>query len=202
MALIDLTQDIVLEDDRVLLRPLVPSDDAYLIPFVINEPDLWRYSLVPPIGEEGMKAYVANAIKSRELGKEYTFIVYDKQAKAYAGSTRFYDIQINQASMQLGYTWYGAAFQGTGLNQHCKYLLLSLAFEQWELGRVEFRADFDNKRLIAAMHKIGCTTEGILRSHGYRHDGSRRSSIILSILREEWDNGLNENLRKLLSDAR
>jgi RimJ/RimL family protein N-acetyltransferase len=36
------------------------------------------------------------------------------------------------------------------------------------------------------MKSIGCTVEGILRSHVIKHNGIRRDSIVLSILKEEW----------------
>ncbi len=66
--------------------------------------------------------------------------------------------------------------------------------------RVEFRADNDNKRSIAAMHSIGCKTEGILRSNGFKPNGERRDSIVLSILKAEWENEVKNNLfEKLLS---
>ena len=64
--------------------------------------------------------------------------------------------------------------------------MLEFAFEVLKVRRVEFRADNDNKRSIAAMTSIGCTMEGIMRSNGYKADGTRRDSIILSILSEEW----------------
>jgi RimJ/RimL family protein N-acetyltransferase len=36
------------------------------------------------------------------------------------------------------------------------------------------------------MQKIGCTVEGILRSHLPRPNGTRRDSIVLSITKEDW----------------
>ncbi|MEY3377729.1 MAG: hypothetical protein RLZZ328_827, partial [Bacteroidota bacterium] len=60
--------------------------------------------------------------------------------------------------------------------------------------RVEFRADNDNKRSIAAMQKIGCTIEGILRSHLPKPNGERRDSIVLSILKKEWQEKIKEDL--------
>lgn len=51
---------------------------------------------------------------------------------------------------------------------------------------VEFRADATNERSIRAMKSIGCIAEGILRSNGLRPDGTRRDSIVLSILKSEW----------------
>jgi len=140
---------------------------------------------------ENMKAYIASAIEARINGLAYPFIVFDKQQQQYAGTTRFYDIQPSHKSLQLGYTWYGNAFQGTGLNNHCKFLLLQHAFEVLGIERVEFRADAANAKSIAAMKKIGCTVEGVLRSHYIKPDGTRRNSIILSILAEEWNNGID-----------
>jgi RimJ/RimL family protein N-acetyltransferase len=64
--------------------------------------------------------------------------------------------------------------------------------------RVEFRAAHTNERSIAAMKSIGCTVEGILRNCGANADGTRKSSIILSILKEEWTDTVKENLRRKL----
>ncbi len=189
---------IILEDDMVLLRPLLISDKESLLIFSETEQDLWKYSMVQAIGAEGLTAYIRLATEARNDGKEYAFIVFDKRTQRYAGSTRFYDIQWQQGYLQLGYTWYGKAFQRTGLNRHCKFLLLSYVFETLGMERVEFRADYENKHSIAAMKKIGCVEEGILRSNGIRADGSRRDSIVLSILRKEWMNGGKDALAKMI----
>jgi N-acetyltransferase len=185
---------IVLENERVLLRPLATTDYELLLPFALQEPDTWRFSLVSAAGATGMKNYIDSALAERAAGKEYPFIVFDKKANQYAGSTRFYDIQPSHQMAQLGYTWYGEAFRRTGLNRHCKLLLFNFAFEQWQLERVELRADANNAASIAAMKAIGCIEEGILRSHLQTDTGRRRSSIVLSILKAEWQNGVRENL--------
>ena len=173
------TEQYTLQDDKVLLRPLQAADAEFLIPFAINEPDTWFYSLKSAAGEEGMRQYI---------------IVFDIQTQQYAGCTRFYDIQPAYQSLQLGYTWYGSAFRGTGLNKHCKFLLLQFAFETLGMQRVEFRADARNNRSIAAMKSIGCTPEGILRNHLPLAEGGRRDSIILSILKHEWLGGAKQRL--------
>lgn len=187
--------DYILEDERVLLRPLEEEDYDDLLPFALQEPELWNYSLVSPAGAAGMQSYILQALDARAGGREYPFIVYDKMAEQYAGCTRFYDIQMPYKTLQLGYTWYGKAFHRTGLNRHCKFLLLSFAFEDMGMERVEFRADNNNVKSIAAMKAIGCTEEGILRSHMPTHHGSRRDSIVLSILRGEWFGGVKEKLK-------
>ena len=199
MADFDLSKDYILEDDTVLLRPLRADDYEHLLPFALGEPEIWKFSLFPAAGEEGLKSYIDTALASKAAGTEYPFIVFDKRTGQYAGSTRFYDIQLNNQSLQLGYTWYGKAFQGTGLNKHCKLLLLQLAFDEFNLLRVEFRADNNNAKSIAAMKSIGCTEEGVLRSHVATSTGARRNSIILSILKEEWDAGIKEKLIQKIS---
>jgi len=190
---------IILEDDLVLLRPLQESDVQNLLEISINEPETWKYSLVGADGKENLINYIQSAIKAREEKREFPFIVFDKKSQKYAGSTRFYDIQLAYKTVQLGYTWYGSAFRGTGLNKHCKFLLLQFAFETLGFERVEFRADNNNERSIAAMKSIGCKVEGVLRSHmPTSKNDVRRDSIVLSILKNEWFEEVKENLKQKL----
>lgn len=182
----DCNNEYILENERVLLRPLQPDDHALLLPYALHEPDTWKFSLVSAAGHEGLLNYIQSALKAKQAGIEYPFIVFDKQTGEYAGSTRFYDINLTFKTMQLGYTWYGERFRGTGLNRHCKYLLLQFAFESIGLERVEFRADNENARSIAAMKSIGCKVDGVLRANMPKREGGRRDSIVLSILKAEW----------------
>lgn len=184
------------ENERVLLRPLQADDFKNLLPFSLNEPDTWQYGLVTAAGKENLRNYIDTAVKNLAAKKEYPFIVFDKKAKAYAGSTRFYNIHPVHSSAFLGYTWYGNDFQRTGLNRHCKLLLLTYAFEQWGLERVEFNADAKNVKSIAAMKAIGCVEEGVLRSNMPTAQGGRRDSIVFSILKDEWFGGVKEGLKE------
>lgn len=195
----DFSASVILENNSVLLRPLESSDVDHLLEFSLNEPETWKYSSVQAAGKDNLIKYIQIALDGRKNKKEYPFIVFDKTQKKYAGSTRFYDIQLVNHALQLGYTWYGKNFRGTGLNKHCKYLMLDFAFNSIGMERVEFRADNKNERSIAAMKSIGCTVEGVLRSSGPTPDGGRRDSIVLSILKEEWNKRLKEELgNKLL----
>ena len=60
--------------------------------------------------------------------------------------------------------------------------------------RVEFRANSENQKSINAMKSIGCIVEGTLRNHLVAENGERRSSIVLSILEDEWSNFVKEKL--------
>jgi RimJ/RimL family protein N-acetyltransferase len=186
----------VFENERVILRPIRSDDVEHLLPFSLQEPEIWKYGLVTAAGKENLESYIYNAVKNLQEKKEYPFIVFDKQANRYAGSTRFYDIQQHWLTTQLGYTWYGKAFQRSGLNRHCKLLMLTYVFEEWGLERCEFRADANNAASIAAMKAIGCTEEGILRNHMPTANGGRRDSIVMSILKTEWLSGVKGLLQQ------
>lgn len=190
---LDFSKDYRLENDHVLLRPLSIDDQVHLMRFSINEPELWEYSLIPANGLENLHRYLRIALQGREAKNTYPFIVWDKLKQQYAGSTRFYDIQTQHSTLQLGFTWYGKEFQGSGLNKNCKYLLLEFAFESLGVERVEFRADNKNTRSIAAMKSIGCKEEGVMRSNCASSSG-RRDSIVLSILKDEWYSSVKEEL--------
>jgi RimJ/RimL family protein N-acetyltransferase len=198
MESFDFTKEYILEDERVLLRSLKAEDEAHLRVFALNEAQLWTYSLISAAGQEGLKKYMEMSFAEREKKTQYPFIVFDKAANAYAGCTRYYNINIDFQSLEIGYTWYGTAFQETGLNKHCKYLLLQFVFESLCFERVAFRADNNNVKSIAAMKSIGCVVEGVLRKDTPIPTGGRRDSIVLSILKDEWFNHVKENLKQKL----
>ncbi|MEO8760049.1 MAG: GNAT family N-acetyltransferase [Bacteroidia bacterium] len=188
-------ENYIFEDDIVRLRPLEVNDLDYLLEYSLNEPDIWSFNARGPIGEENLKAYIEEAIKQRQNRKEYPFIVYDKRNNKYCGSTRFYDIKLENKTMLLGYTWYGKKFQGTGINKHCKFLLLDFAFSKMNMERVEFRANSKNERSLNAMKSIGCTVEGVLRNIAFGAQGERINATVLSILKTEWDEKSKDMLR-------
>ena len=192
--MIDFRKDYILENKTVKLAPLAKNDVQHLLQYAIHEPELWNYSLIQANSPENLKMYIEKAIKERENEKSYAFSVFDKRTNKYAGSTRFYDIQNENSTLQIGFTWYGKDFQGSGLNKNCKFLLLSFAFEILQMERVEFRADSENHKSINAMKSIGCKIEGILRSNMFKPDGSRRDSIVLSILKIEWEQTVKDTL--------
>ncbi len=191
----------VLENERVILRPIKESDLEYLKPFSVNEPEIWKYSLISAAGEENLKYYLELALQKHAAGAALPFIIYDKQLGEYAGSSRLYEINEKQKNLLLGYTWYGKKFQGTGLNKNCKYLLLKYAFEKMGMHRVELRADNNNERSKAAMRSIGAVEEGILRSESVTSEGGRRDSIVFSILKNEWENNVKPKLEQFIAST-
>lgn len=197
--MIDVEKDYILENDKVLLRPLVEEDFDLLLEFSMNEPDLWSFNAFGPSGKENLKKYIDIALNNRKLKIDYPFIVIDKSQNKAIGSTRFYSICTINKTLEIGYTWYGEKYQGTSINKNCKYLLLEFAFEQLGIERVGFRANSLNQKSIAAMKSIGCIEEGILRNSSTDATGNRIDSIVLSIIKNEWFETVKQNLKNKIN---
>ena len=179
--------DIILENDKVLLRPIKPEDWEVLLPIPTATPDLIKYSPTRIHTEEYLKDYIKTALEERQKGSRYIFLIYDKVKGKVAGSTSFLFVSNINKTLEIGATWIGKEFQGSGLNRNCKYLLLQYVFDILEFERVELRTDERNIQSQKAIEKIGAKFEGITRSHIIMTDGYRRSSKVYSILKDEWE---------------
>jgi RimJ/RimL family protein N-acetyltransferase len=193
-------ENYILENETVRLRPLEVSDFDLLLEYSMNEPEIWSFNSNGANGAENLEKYIANAIKQREEGREYPFIIFDKISGKYVGSTRFYAIFLEVKTVEIGYTWYGKKHQGTGINKNCKYLLLEFAFEKLQMERVAFAANSKNERSINAMKSIGCVVEGVLRNCSTDANGERIDAVKLSIIKNEWFENVKNKLETKLAN--
>jgi len=182
----DFTQNLVLENSRVRLRPLEATDfeELKLIAF---DPELWQYTLTRADDVVSLAAYVTAAGQARQAGQRYPFAIIDRASGRLAGSTSYYNIDLDNQKLSIGHTWVGTGFQRTGLNRAAKHLLLCHAFDQLGCERVELETDSRNHKSQQAMRRMGATEEGTLRSHRLTQGGVRRDTVIFSIIRPEWN---------------
>ena len=187
------SEKIILENDSVLLRPLTSEDELSLSKIAFDA-DIWKYTVMRASDPIELKEFINSAIEDREKDLRYTFTIIDKSSDEIAGSTSYGNVSIKDKRLEIGWTWLGKKFMGTGLNKECKFLLLQYAFEHLKFERVEFKTDFLNNAARRALEKIGAKAEGILRSHTLMHDGRRRDTIYYSILKDEWKSIKNLSL--------
>ena len=74
----------------------------------------------------------------------------------------------------------------TAANTETKRLMLTHAFEAWQVLGVSFYTDARNSRSRAALERIGAQYEGILRAHRMAADYTARNSVRYSIVAAEW----------------
>jgi RimJ/RimL family protein N-acetyltransferase len=181
-------ENIILENNRVRIEPLSHIHFNDLLPIAINHPNLLQYSPSPFGSSDLLEDNIKKAIKSRTDKQRYPFAIFDKLNNRFVGSTSFGNISTKDKRLEIGWTWIDKNSQGTRLNKYCKHLMLSYAFENLRMERIEFKTDNRNIQSKKAIEKIGGTFEGILRSHTLMLDGHRRDTAYYSILKNEWDN--------------
>jgi RimJ/RimL family protein N-acetyltransferase len=188
----DFSQNLVLENNRVRLRPLETSDFEALKPAAFD-PALWEFTLTRADDAVSLADYLATAVHDREAGRRYAFAIIDRATGQLAGSTSYYNLVPHDQRLSIGYTWVGREFQRTGLNRAAKHLLLSYAFDHLGYERVELETDARNEKSQQAMLRMGATQEGTLRRHRLTQGGVRRDTVIFSIIRPEWE-GLRQTV--------
>lgn len=191
-------QDIILENERVLLRPINFGSDAEpLWPINAAYPMLMQYSPAMIYDRDSFEMYFESALQLKRAKSKYPFIIRDKRSKQAAGTTSFMNIDIANERLEIGSTYLGPKFHKTGLNRNVKLLMLSYAFESLQVKRVELKTDARNVQSRTAMEGIGAKYEGSLRSHTIMTDGYRRDTAYYSILVDEWPQVKDQLLLKI-----
>ncbi|MFC5472492.1 GNAT family N-acetyltransferase [Paraherbaspirillum soli] len=186
--------DVVLEDERVTLRRIDSADIAGYREIAFEE-DIWRYFVVTVKDEAELQQFIDTGLADTAAGRRIVFSIIDKSSGAIAGSMSFGNLSEHDKRIEIGWSWLGQAYRGTGLNQSAKQLLLDFAFDQLQCERVEFKTDVLNLRAQKGLTNIGATKEGVLRSHTQMPGGRRRDTIYFSILRHEWP-AIQDTLRQ------
>lgn len=180
------------------LEPLGREHAPALVRASNEDPSLYRLSPVP-LTEPEAATYADTAARWQAAGTALPFAVVRKSDGAVVGSTRFFDVErwawpVGHARLsngsydgaEIGYTWYAASAVKTAVNTETKLLLLTHAFEAWDVMRVCFHADVRNTRSRNAIERIGARFEGVLRAHRLSVDIGPRDSARFSIVAAEW----------------
>jgi N-acetyltransferase len=176
----------------IQLVTYVPTDAPGLFD-ALDAPEVWAYGYGGgPAGRPadvdehstlmrqrlaaGQRPYTIRLLADGPLGAAGTII----------GTSTLHDAELVHERIHLGWTAYSPRVWGTAVNPECKYLLLKHAFEDCHFERVKIQTDSANQRSQDAIVRLGAVREGLLRHHMLRADGSRRDTVVFSILAGEW----------------
>lgn len=176
-----LNSNLILENEQILLRPITEQDFPSLM-LLANDPSLWKYFTF----DLSIPAEFEDWAKPALVGQRLQFIVWDKKTNQAVGSTAFGNYTPRDERIEIGWTWLGRQFHGSGINQEMKLLMLEYCFGTLRLKRVEFKTDVLNMPARNALLKFGAVEEGVLRSHTLLTHGRRRDTIYYSVLESEW----------------
>ena len=144
---------------------------------------LWYTSVAPP---EKMGEYIATALDMRDRLDAMPLVVREKSSGEIVGCTRYFNVDATNRRLEIGDTWYSKRVQRGPINTECKLMLLSHAFEKLQCIAVEFRTHWFNHASRAAIERLGAKQDGVLRSHQVSADGSKRDTVVFSIIDGEW----------------
>jgi RimJ/RimL family protein N-acetyltransferase len=186
----------VLKGATVTLRPLALADAGALAAAAAESRQHYIYTRVPD-GVVEAEGYIAAALQERESGHRLPFATL-WQGRV-VGCTSYLDLQQwrwpagsplqrtdRPDAVEIGATWLSASAQRTRCNTEAKYLMLSHAFDVWEVHRVALKTDERNTRSRRAIERLGARLDGVRRADMPGQDGSVRNSAYYSIVRAEW----------------
>ena len=179
----------VLTGKHVRLEPLSVAHSKDLWEATGGDSELWKWVLVKfaiPNSENDMEQLIKSMVAEKVDNEREPWAVIDLKTNKCIGSTSYLDIKIERKTLEIGSTFYGAIARRTAINTETKLLLLSEAFDNRGYERVQLKADNLNEVSLRAIERIGAKKEGVLRNHFLRRDGSRRDTVIYSIIRSEW----------------
>lgn len=165
-----------LASDLVVLAPLTEKDFDRLFA-VASDPLIWelhpnrdRYK------KDVFQLYFDGAVESRGA-----FLVFDRATGELIGCTRFYDLQPEQSSIAIGYTFLARKYWGGSYNRSMKKLLLDHAFRF--VDKVMFHIGSANLRSQKAILKLGAVK---INEVDFGPRGNEQPHYEYEIKRSDW----------------
>lgn len=192
-----LLPDLTLTGRFVRLEPLGPEHAQALAEAGAEARDTYAWAPVPGTPDEAL-AYIATRLASREAGTWMSFATRRLADDRVVGSTSFLNIETwglptgdgRPDSVEIGSTWLAASAQRSPLNTEAKLLMMTQAFDVWEVQRLQIKTDTRNRRSRDAIERLGATFEGVLRRYqaaqGDVGQGGVRDTAMYSVIAEEW----------------
>lgn len=118
----------------------------------------------------------------------YTFLTFLQGTEQVVGGIGLTNVRRGVAQMgSMGY-WVGQAHARRGHTSEAARLMLSFAFGQLGLHRIEAACLPSNQASRGVLEKVGFTREGYARAY-LRIDGKWADHILYAILRDDWSAG-------------
>ncbi|GAB7106898.1 GNAT family protein [Streptomyces phaeofaciens JCM 4814] len=178
---------VTLTGRHVRLEPLAQTHLGELFAAGGRDEEVWRWQGGPaPRTQEELGGTLSTLLEEAGHGACVPFAVIHRVSGQAIGWTTYMDIDVADERLEIGWTWYGRAYWRSAVNTESKLLLLTHAFEDLGMGRVQLKTDHLNHRSQAAIARLGAQREGVLRRHRRRPDGTWRDTVYFSILAPEW----------------
>jgi RimJ/RimL family protein N-acetyltransferase len=178
-------EPVTLADRGVELRPMDLEHEAGLRAAAADG-ELWNIRVTSVPEPEQTRKYIEDALAMRAAGNRFPFVAVEVATGRVIGSSSYHDIVPALKRVEIGWTWYAKSVQRSHVNTTCKLLLMTHAFETLGCHVVGWRTDNFNFASQAAIERLGAKTDGVLRGHALRRDGTIRDTVMYSLRSGEW----------------
>jgi len=173
----------MLDGKLVRLRAVEQGDLPTFVRW-INDPEVTEYlQFEPPMSLEDEVTWYHHMLKGRD--KAFAIETLDGRLIGNVGLVGL-DWRNRRTDLGIMIGEKDAWSQGYGTDTIT--VLLRYLFEELGLHRVGLYADIGNQRAIRCYEKCGFKREGVVRAHRFK-DGRYLDSVLMSILRPDWDEG-------------
>lgn len=170
------------------IQPILQTETIQLLPLTVNDfEELFEVAADPLIWEQHPNKdrykrdvflnFFEGAIQSKGA-----FKIIDKISNEVIGSTRFYDLDLENKSVLIGYTFYSRKYWGSTYNPQVKKIMLDYAFNFVE--KVYFHIGANNFRSQKAIERLGA--KKIREINVAYHGEPQKLNFEYSILKEDW----------------
>jgi RimJ/RimL family protein N-acetyltransferase len=177
---------VTLEGTRIRLVPLAPEQAESLVATAADRGVFEFLSYGPYNGVDAVRGHIHELLRRQSLGTDLAFTILRKSDSVAVGMTRFLNIERENEAVEIGGSWLDRRYWRSPYNTESKRLLLGHAFDVEHVHRVAIQTDLRNERSQRAIERIGGQREGVHRENRIVRDGYRRSSVVYSILADEW----------------
>lgn len=174
-----------LADQKITLLP-IKKEHIQEMRRLSSDKDVWTWYTEDLTDPDALESWMMKRLEETERGEKMTYTVQLNETGEVIGATSYGHIDWVEGGIEIGWTWLGKKYIGSGINKHMKFLMLQHAFEIMNIERLELRTDELNIRSRRAMEKIGAQYDGTLRNHRATQGGRRRNTVVYSIIKSEW----------------
>ncbi len=173
----------MIEDDRIILRPIIQSDRDQILSLRLDFRANQAYLGFPyPINEINEEKWIADLYPQGQR-KRIDFAIENKKDKAFLGIIGIKDLDSLHQRANFG-IFIKREFWGKGYAKNAMMLFFRYLFEEIHLHRIILQVLNNNKRAIGLYESFGFKHEGILRQHHFQ-SGDFQDVLIMGLLRRE-----------------
>jgi RimJ/RimL family protein N-acetyltransferase len=170
----------ILETDRLILRPLT-REDASTLHALMGDPEVMAFWDVPATDDMGLtNAILEGQLQDIERGAAFYWAIRTHTDDAFVGFCDLSDVDLWHRRGEIGFML-ARSYWGGGYAFEAVSMVIEHAIGSMSLRKLSARVHLGNDRSVRLLERLGFQSEGLLRSHIVRGD-ERRDCLIFGRL--------------------